>query len=103
MAGVCVVSWASGGILRLSKVSGKETADTERLEWKHDGKREVLFVEKQVIVSDTDVQSVMRSVSRTARRIAAAMSSGRFFLFPPRSAYPSSIDPTSTDGVKSYA
>jgi len=55
-------SWASGEILRLSKVSEKETPNTERLEWKHDNKREVLFVEKQVIVSEPDVKSVMLSV-----------------------------------------
>ena len=67
------------------------------------GLRSLLATCETSLFAPTPPESVIRSVSRTARRIVAAMTSGGFFLFPPRSAYPSSIDPTSTDGVKSYA
>ena len=46
---------------RVSKVASAEGETTERFELERDGEREVLFVEKQAIVSTADVESARPS------------------------------------------
>ena len=57
----CFSHWASGEILRLSKVVAEGSANAERIELNHGNEREVLFVEKQAIITRADVKSAMRS------------------------------------------
>lgn len=57
----CFTQWASGEVLRLSKVVAEGSANAERIELSHGNEREVLFVEKQAIITRADVKSAMRS------------------------------------------
>lgn len=57
----CFSHWASGEILRLSKVVAEGSANAERIELNHGNEREVLFVEKQAIITRADVKLAMRS------------------------------------------
>jgi len=57
----CFPYWAVGEILRLSKVVAEGSANAERMELSHGNEREVLFVEKQAIITCADVQSAMRN------------------------------------------
>jgi hypothetical protein len=55
--GVC------GETFRLNKVVAEGTANSERMELNQEGKSQVLFIEKQAIVTGADVKSAMRSPS----------------------------------------
>lgn len=57
----CLTHMVSGEVLRLSKVVAEGSANAERIELNHGNEREVLFVEKQPIVTRADVKSAMRS------------------------------------------
>lgn len=68
-------SLACGELLRLSKVAGGENANTERFELTNGDKREVLFVEKQAIITGADVKSAMRSPQQ-AHALAVMLTDG---------------------------
>lgn len=57
----CFSYLASGEILRLSKVVAEGSVNAERIELNHGNDHEVLFVEKQAIVTHADVKSAMHS------------------------------------------
>ncbi len=58
---LCASHWASGEILRFSKVVAEGTADATRFEYQDGENAETLFIANQAIVTRADVELVVRS------------------------------------------